>query len=198
MNPKQNSTIPPLKYEIVNDYIKGINIEECEDYLNNMTCGVNKNNNLNILYVCDIKYLILKMSRVRYWAIEYFGNMQSINLHLLGPGFKHFDTTKTLQENILNQGIHFDIVIWYKPMDEKYNFCYKTKLPFKTMLRYNEMWDFEFTSDEIEKTQTNIIICHHLNDYQKYSLHYKNDNTKTFYYNPHHADPNIFKPLIKP
>tara|TARA_B100001063_G_scaffold138607_1_gene129478 strand:+ start:2490 stop:8312 length:5823 start_codon:yes stop_codon:yes gene_type:complete len=185
------------KYEIVNDYIKGINIEECEDYLNNMTCGVNKNNNLNILYVCDIKYLILKMSRVRYWAIEYFGNMQSINLHLLGPGFKHFDTTKTLQENILNQGIHFDMVIWYKPMDEKYNFCYKTKLPFKTMLRYNEMWDFEFTSDEIEKTQTNIIICHHLNDYKKYSLHYKNDNTKTFYYNPHHADPNIFKPLNK-
>ena len=92
-------------------------------------------------------------------------------------------------------GIDFHLVMWYKPLDEACNFDTKFKLPFKTMLRYNEMWNKEWTIKEIETTKTDIIICHHKNDYDNYSLHYRNDKSKYFYYNPHHGNPDIFKPL---
>ena len=169
------------KYQVVRDYLGIENIEEIEFYINNLN-KLSNDNCYTILFVCDIKYLVFKMSRVRFWAIEELGNRKDVCLELLGPGFKHFNTTKTLQENIVAQNKHYDMVIWYKPMDDNYNFCYQTKLPFKTMLRYNEMWDFEFTSDEIEKTKTDIVICHHKNDYMKYSVQYKNSNSNVFYY----------------
>jgi glycosyltransferase involved in cell wall biosynthesis len=193
----QNNIQTVNKYKIVDDYLDFKDIGDAEEYLNNVNKTSNSNKCYTVLFVCDIKYLIHKMSRVRFWAIEELGRRENVHLELLGPGFQHFVTSKTLQDNIIAQQTHYDIVIWYKPMDENYNFCYDTKLPYKTMLRYNEMWDFEFTSDEIERTKTDIIICHHKNDYMKYALHYKHDISKTFYYNPHHANSDIFKPLHK-
>ena len=185
-------------YKIVDNYLNMENTEDLKDaekYINDMSVVNNGMDNYSVLFVCDVKYLIYKMSRVRFWAIEELSKNKNINLDLLGPGFTHFDNKKTLQQNIIDQKKNYDIVIWYKPLDANYNFCYKTALPFKTMLRYNEMWDFEFTSTEIEKTKTDIIICHHKNDYEKYALYYKDDFKKTFYYNPHHANSEIFKPL---
>ena len=85
------------------------------------------------------------MSRVRFWA-ENLGRRENINLKLLGPGFNHFDRNKSLQQNILNMGIDFHLVMWYKPLDEACNFDTKFKLAFKTMLRYNEMWNKEWTN----------------------------------------------------
>ena len=191
----QNSIRSINRYKIVDDYFEFKDIGDAEDYINNINKVSNSNQCYTVLFACDVKYLIHKMSRVRFWAIEELGKREDVHLELLGPGFQHFDTKKTLQENIMDQHTYYDMVIWYKPMDENYNFCYDTKLPYKTMLRYNEMWDFEFTSDEIERTNTDFIICHHENDYMKYALHYKDDLSKTFYYNPHHANSEIFKPL---
>lgn len=63
------------------------------------------------------------------------------------------------------------------------------------------MWNKQWTIKEITESNTDIIICHHYNDYLKYKNElFKNDFTKEFYYNPHHANPQIFKPIniIKP
>lgn len=175
--------------------------EEIFDKFNNYVFSITNGKNkkmikYNILYVCDAKYLMEKMSRVRFWAIEELGKYNNINLTLIGPGFTNFTFDKTLQENIQDLKINFDLIIWYKPLDKSYNFNLKHKLPFKTCLRYNEMWDENWTCKEIDETMSDIIICHHYNDYLKYkNILYKNDKSKTFIYNPHHANKNIFKPL---
>ena len=108
------------------------------------------------------------MSRVRFWAIEELGKTENINLIITGPGFLNFNSNFSLQENILKFNINFDLVMWYKPLNDNYNFDKNLKLHFKTCLRYNEMWDTEWTTKEINETQTDIIICHHQNDYYKY------------------------------
>ena len=57
------------------------------------------------------------------------------------------------------------------------------------------MWDIKWTKEEIEDTMTDIIICHHKNDYLNYSTIYNNDSSKSFYYLPHHANPKIFNKI---
>jgi hypothetical protein len=167
-----------------------------QKYISDIIFKIKINPKYNILFVCDANYLLKKMSRVRFWAIEELSKYNDVKLSIIGPGFLNFDSNKSLQENILNLNINFSLVIWYKPLDKNYNFDYNANLPFKTCLRYNEMWDEEWTSKEINQTKTNIIICHHYNDYLRYNNEiYKNDKTKEFYYNPHHANPEIFKPL---
>jgi glycosyltransferase involved in cell wall biosynthesis len=189
---ENNKNIVDIKYlnittELFNEFQKYI-----KNILNNSKTTIN----YNILYVCDASYLLKKMSRVRFWAIEELGKNPNVNLHLTGPGFLNFNSTKSLQQNILDMNIKFDIVIWYKPLNKNYNFDYNVVLPFKTCLRYNEMWDETLTIKEINESKTNIIICHHYNDYLKYkNIIYNNDETKQFYYNPHHANTNIFKQL---
>lgn len=180
------------------NYLKVSNNIFClfQKYLIKMLYGPKTTITQNILFVCDATYLLKKMSRVRFWAIEELSKFHYVKLNITGPGFKNFDTTKTLQQNILNLNIKFDMVIWYKPLDAKYNYDPNTPNPFKTCLRYNEMWDEEWTQKEINESKTNIIICHHYNDYLRYKNElYKNDKTKEFYYLPHHAHPDIFKPL---
>jgi hypothetical protein len=165
-----------------------------QEYIRNMTCK-KLGAQLNILYVCDAQYLQQKMSRVRFWAIEALGKHENVNLTVTGPGFTNFNKGKTLQQNILDFNIKFDLVIWYKPLNPNYNFDKTSKLPFKTCLRYNEMWDVEWTRKEIDETRSDIIISHHQNDCLKYKELYKNDLSRDFVYIPHFADPRIFKPL---
>jgi glycosyltransferase involved in cell wall biosynthesis len=165
-------------------------LSKFEHYIKNIT-GKKKNSKYNVLYVIDTKHLCRKMSRVRFWAIEELG--QKVNLTLTGPGFLNFNINYSLQQNILNLNQNFDLIIWYKPLD--YNFDKKIKLPFKTCLRYNEMWDEEWTNHEIKETMSDIIICHHQNDYNKYVKLYKNNTLHQFFYIPHFANPSVFKNL---
>ena len=37
------------------------------------------------------------------------------------------------------------------------------------------MWDEKWTKKEINQCNSNLIICHHYNDYLKYKDLYKND-----------------------
>jgi len=169
-------------------------LKKFQQYLFNM---MHKKNvaKYNILYVCDAQILQQKMSRVRFWAIEELGKREDINLTITGPGFLNFNNNKTLQQNVLDFNIKFDLVIWYKPLNPNYNFDKTSKLPFKTCLRYNEMWDLTWTRKEIDETQTDLIISHHKNDYLRYAELYKGDLQREFAYIPHFADPCIFKPL---
>lgn len=187
-----------IKLSVNNEYLK-INLEiftQFEKYINNMIYSIKTNVKYYILYVCDANYLLNKMSRVRFWAIEELSKNQNVKLYILGPGFTNFYQTKSLQQNIIDLNVKFDIVIWYKPLDKNYNFDTNIKLPFKTCLRYNEMWDEKWTINEINESKTDIIICHHYNDYLRYKNDiYKDNLNKQFFYIPHHANPNIFKSI---
>jgi hypothetical protein len=152
---------------------------------------------LQIAYVCDASYLQKKMSRVRFWVIQALGIHEDVNLTIIGPGFPNFDATKSLQQNIIDLGIAFSLVIWYKPLNESYNFDTSDTavMPFKTCLRYNEMWDEVWTRQEIDTSKSDIIISHHLNDCIRYKHLYANDTTKKFYYIPHCSNKNVFRRL---
>lgn len=163
--------------------------KKLKEYITNITKS-SKSSKYNICFVCDLKYIQNKMSRVRFWAIENIGKNKDVNLSITGPGFMYFDKNKSLQDNIKSFNINFDLVIWYKPLNENYNFSKNEKMPFRTCLRYNEMWDREWTRKEIDESNTDLIICHHENDYLYYKDLYKN---KKFVYIPHHANPSIFK-----
>jgi len=182
---------------------------EFDQYLNSFTQSsikkdnTNNNNLIHIAYVCDAKYWMTKMSRVRFWVIEELGKHNNICLTLTGPGFLNFSNDITLQLNVIQLGIPFQLVMWYKPLDSQYNFdlsfniTYGSEFPFKTCLRYNEMWDNEWTNKEINNSKTDIVICHHHNDYKQYLSSLEKNNTQNkpqFFYIPHCANPSIFKP----
>jgi len=139
-----------------------------------------KNNNFRILYVCNIEHLICKMSRVRFWAILELANRPNISMYFFGTGWPHSNPADISQFNP-------NFIIWYKPLD--YNF---PQINIPTCIRYNEMWDEEWTSEEINKSNSNLIICHHKNDWEKYVQLYSHDPNKKFVYIPHHANPSIF------
>jgi glycosyltransferase involved in cell wall biosynthesis len=190
---------PRQKEEQLNEVV----FNSFQKYIQSFSKGVSgkpatENTNINqIIFVCDAAYLHSKMSRVRFWAIEYLSRCTSVNLTITGPGFRNFDSSKTLQQNVLDFGIDFNLVIWYKPLNENYNFdklATKTTFPFKTCLRYNEMWDVPWTMSEIDDSHTDLIVCHHHNDYEKYKQIYQY-TSKTFVYVPHFANDDIFKPL---
>lgn len=166
-----------------------------EKYVSSIINNKKSDIKLKVLYVIDVNYLILKMSRVRFWIVETLGNREDVKLYITGPGFLNYNTDKTIQDNIISMKVDFDTVLWYKPLDPIFKFDSSIQMPFNTCLRYNEMWDLEWTQKEIDTSNSNIIICHHKNDYEKYKEIYKDSNTKSFYYIPHQANSNIFKPL---
>ena len=177
--------------------IKNSVYNKYEKYLNKIVNNPKMKCDYNILCVIDANYLLKKMSRVRFWAIEDLGKRNNVLLTITGPGFNNFDNSKSLQENILNLNTKFDIIMWYKPLNENYNYDKNIKMPFKTLIRYNEMWDIEWTKKEINESKSSVIICHHYNDYLKYIKDYSTDISKEFYYLGHHSHPEVFKPLNK-
>ena len=48
------------------------------------------------------------------------------------------------------------------------------------------------TTQEIINSQSDLIICHHKNDYIRYKDLFEHDVNKVFIYNPHHTKPDIF------
>jgi hypothetical protein len=147
--------------------IKLTNSEQFQTYIREMS-NPNPGAKYKLAFVCDASYMCSKMSRVRFWAIECLGKHPDVSLTVTGPGFTNFNNSKSLQKNVTDMSIAFDLVIWYKPLNENYNFNAADAMPFKTCLRYNEMWDIEWNRSEIDKCGTNLNICHHYNDWEKY------------------------------
>ena len=178
----------------INSYLENIlNLSENRKYYESLIKNIKydikkKSSKKKILYFCSLNYLIRKMSRVRFWAIESLANNDDIDLYFTGPGFSHYDCNISLQDNIYKMNIDFDYVIWYKPLDDEIKFKKGKKLKFKTILRYNEMWDTGWTMKEIKDSMTDIVICHHKNDQIKYEKNIKDK----FFYNPHFTNQDIF------
>ena len=147
-----------------------------------------------LLFFINIDYFIRKMSRVRFHSILKLIEYNNIVLYFTGPGWYNYNDNISMENNINNMNIDFDFVILYKPLDECNNINKKTfkKIKFLKCIRYNEMWDETWTKKEINKCNSDLVICHHYNDYLKYKNIYKNDIKRRFIYNPHHANPNIF------
>jgi glycosyltransferase involved in cell wall biosynthesis len=54
------------------------------------------------------------------------------------------------------------------------------------------MWDIKWTCKEIDDSNSNLIVCHHKNDWEKYVELYKNKINRHIIYLLHHANPEIF------
>ena len=138
-----------------------------------------------IVYCCKMEYFIKKMSRVRFWAIIELARHPNVAMFFIGKGWTNFVSTKSIERQINIFQPNF--LIWYKPM--KYYF---RKIPIPICIRYNEMWDEEWTRKEIDDSGSNLIICHHKNDWEKYVELYKKSCKHRIVYLPHHANPEIF------
>jgi hypothetical protein len=143
---------------------------------------------LNILYLVDKNQYITKMSRVRFHAIDALSNIS--NLTFWGPGWRYYEETYTVDENIQNMNLVVDAIIAYKP-DTLIDF-HKSK--YIKVMTYNEMWNEPFTIKEINVGKPDLIICHHENDMYAYiGRLFKELNSYTrFFHIAHSADNKIF------
>ena len=130
------------------------------------------------------------MSRVRFHSIKAIFAKEDVEGIYTGPGWENWDTNKSCNENI-NQILganNCDLVVAYKPLDPGIiNF---KEVKFRKCLRYNEMYDEEWTMHEITESGADLVVCHHYNDYKKYNL--KNLTKPKFEWIPHSAEESIF------
>lgn len=138
-----------------------------------------------IVYCCKMEYFIKKMSRVRFWAIIELARHPNVAMFFIGKGWANFIESKSIERQINIFQPNF--LIWYKPLE-----YYFKNIPIPTCIRYNEMWDEVWTSKEIDESKSNLIVCHHKNDWEKYVELYKNNINRHVIYLPHHANPEIF------
>jgi hypothetical protein len=141
---------------------------------------------VKILYLCNKKYHDRKMSRVRF---DTMGAIAATCATVYsGPGFSGWDDDLAAQENIDRIAPDCDLVVWYKPLEFK--FPHRVTKP--TCLRYNEMWDAKWTQEEILASNTDFVICHHKNDWQRYS-ELPTLASRRFVHIPHCADSRAFR-----
>tara|TARA_A100001011_G_scaffold248059_1_gene256309 strand:- start:697 stop:2331 length:1635 start_codon:yes stop_codon:yes gene_type:complete len=140
---------------------------------------------MNILYLVNKNTYFKKMSRIRFHSIKALSNITYVKYW--GLNWANYNNNLSVQENINTLHIKFDIVIVYKPLELK-NF---KDINLIKCIRYNEMWDVKWTLKEIEDSGSQLVICHHLNDCQKYQN--MNIPNVKFIYIGHCADKNIFK-----
>ena len=129
------------------------------------------------------------MSRVRFHSVEAIGD--NCDIKWSGKNWANYNSGLTVQENIDNLYSSTDkpdLVMAYKPL-ELNGF---TDIEQKKCIRYNEMYDTEWTKKEIKESGADIVICHHLNDMQEYKKMYKGTNIK-FINVPHSAEKSIFR-----
>ena len=137
---------------------------------------------MKILYLCNKKTYTRKMSRVRFHGIDAIGRHPDVEVYITGPGWEGFPGCENVDELY-----KLDLVIWYKPLDmPNHN---KVKTP--KCLRFNEMWDPDWTKKEIVQSNSKLVICHHFNDIERYRG--KIDPKFKLVHNPHCAEKSIFK-----
>lgn len=136
------------------------------------------------------------MSRVRFHSMRALSGMKDVSVEMCGLNWYGWDENKTCQENInfLFPKEEFDLVVGFKPLDMK---GFKD-IRFKKCLRYNEMYDKNWTIKEIVQSGTDIVVCHHYNDYVEYKEMFdkvKGPREVKFEWVPHSAEKTIFKPM---
>ena len=158
---------------------------------------------MKILFFVNRKTYLTKMSRVRFHGIKALSKL--VEVKYWGLGWDGYNSKLTVQENIdrlekadrllasayqkpVNK---YDVAIVYKPLEMK-NF---KDINIPKCIRYNEMYDVKWTMKEIRESGAQLVICHHFNDYKKYSnMNLSNDFSHVkFVYIGHSAEKTIFK-----
>tara|TARA_B100000131_G_C18059963_1_gene590040 strand:- start:191 stop:1141 length:951 start_codon:yes stop_codon:yes gene_type:complete len=140
---------------------------------------------LNILYLVNRRYFLKKLARERFLSIDAIGRIS--NVKYWGIGWNGYNQNLSVSDNLKTLDKTFDIVIAYKPLEMK---GFKD-IPYPKCLRYNEMWDTRWTLREIGESGCELVICHHLNDCNRYKG--MNINGVRFIYVGHCIEPNVFK-----
>ena len=131
------------------------------------------------------------MSRVRFHGMKAVGEL--CDLTWSGPNWESWDNEKTATENVaqLYEGHGPDLVVAYKPLEIKGY----AELDALKCIRYNEMYDVQWTIKEIMESRSNIVVCHHKNDMEQYEKLLQ--NFKLFPIHlvnvPHCAEKTVFK-----
>lgn len=140
---------------------------------------------MKILYLVKKQTYVTKMSRVRFHGIKALEKL--VEVKYSGPGWSDYDNNLTVQQNIDKMGEEFAAVIVYKPLEMK---DFRSVKALK-IIRYNEMYDVNWTLKEITESGSELVICHHLNDCEKYLQ--GNLPGLKFVYIGHCAEKTIFK-----
>jgi glycosyltransferase involved in cell wall biosynthesis len=143
---------------------------------------------VKIVYLLDKTQYISKMSRVRFHAIDALAKLADVTFW--GPGWRHYDEEESVDDNIERMGLDIEVVICYKPsilVD-----FYKSK--YLKVITYNEMWDYNYTVNEINLGKPDLIICHHANDMTHYvgRLYKDLHSYNRFVHIAHSAEKSIF------
>jgi len=149
-----------------------------------------------ILYLVDKNQYITKMSRVRFHAMDHLSKIT--NVIFWGPNWRHYNDEDTVDNNIDRMKLDVNVVICYKPSN-LIDF-YKSK--YLKVITYNEMWDEQYTTDEINLGKPDLIISHHENDMTNYIgrlskglhnyirfKHIAHSAEKTIFYDRHYDKP---------
>ena len=144
---------------------------------------------MNIVYLCNKKYYLNKMSRVRFHSIKALS--KTCEVFWGGPEWENWDDNKSVDENLQINNITPDLIIAYKPLEIK-GFAESS---FKKCIRYNEMHDEKWTAKEINDSNSDIVVCHHKNDLIEWQskTHLLNRSDISFINVPHCAEKTIFK-----
>ena len=139
---------------------------------------------MKLLFLVNKTLYNTKMSRVRFHGINALSKKTSVAIW--GRGWKGYDNNLTVEQN-LDKKDKYDAVIAYKPLELK---DFKNIKPLKC-LRYNEMYNIELTLKEIRESGAQLVICHHMNNYEQYRK--KNIPKVKFVYVGHGAEKTIFR-----
>ena len=153
---------------------------------------------VKVIYVVSRQTYLTKMSRVRFHGINAFLKMENTELIYTGIGWDNYNIDLNIHENLENikntyRWNDINYVIGYKPLD----IPGYADIKYPKVIRYNEMYDIEWTLKEIWESGSDIVICHHLNDFEQYD---KMDLVKAdgktpikLYYIGHCAEASIYK-----
>ena len=172
------------KYSVIPD-----RVNNDDDLLATISCRIS--DKMNIIYLVDEKIFRTKMSRVRFHSIRALEKIA--NVIYWGPGWEKYNINLSIDENIKKQNLIVDFIIYYKGSEN-------AKIGESKILKcitYNEMWDEDFTLNEINFTKPDLIICHHKNDLNHYTqtLFKKISCYTQLVYIPHCAEKTIFRDL---
>ena len=149
---------------------------------------------MKIAYLCDKEHYLKKMSRVRFHSMEAIERKIGKEKFLwTGPNWENWNNDKTVDENLKNNNFIPDLIVGYKPLEIK-GFA---SSQYTKCVRYNEMYDDDWTFKEINQSAADIIICHHKNDWEDWKDR-KFDKQVKFINIPHCAERSIFKDYEMP
>lgn len=152
---------------------------------------------IKVVYVVSRNTYLTKMSRVRFHGINAFLKMKNTELVYTGIGWDNYSMDLNIHQNLENIRDKYswntiDYVLGYKP----HEILGYSDIKYPKVIRYNEMYDTDWTLKEIKESGSDIVICHHLNDYEEYHKMglKKTDGTPiNMYYIGHCAEKSIYK-----